>query len=267
MAALGLGGGVGGGGGALAALAGGGGGALAAALAGGGRGGAVQTVHHRTQRVTLAVPTAAPMRNDVLFYLDTSGSTAGAALRAIKKGAVDMYDFLDAKDGVALASFASEITPLLAIGDKRHAPAFAARVDALAAGGQTVLYDAVVHAMAAAKASHAWNAAHRPADRRVPRVVILTDGEDTGSAAGLDAAAAAVQHPGMPTVKVFLIAVGAARATPAVRRLGALHGVEVVEAADAASIEDAFKRVRTTIRKLTLEVETVERRGVAVRRV
>jgi uncharacterized protein YegL len=218
------------------------------------------------------VETVKRKARDVHFVVDVSGSMDGAKLAAVKKATIDFVGSLHDRDGVSLHAFSDKMyeivgTPSI-FGDgqapplvlKKNATDFPAKVNALKVKSNTALYDAIVASVKYAKTGLTWNEEREKAmppgkkgDSRVPVLVILTDGEDTASKhADLEAACTAIQKPGMPAIKVFLVAVGEAIDTPAVRRLSELKCVEVVNARDAANISAAFTTVQRRLEEILM---------------
>ncbi|MGF1597447.1 MAG: VWA domain-containing protein [Acidimicrobiales bacterium] len=108
---------------------------------------------------------------DVIVVLDTSGSMAGPALVAARNAAATFIDQLAPDARVAVISF-GETAQVEAAPGVDHATALEA-VRSLSASGETALWDALVLAAEVAASSGA--------DR--PYVVVLSDGDDTVSAA------------------------------------------------------------------------------------
>ena len=223
------------------------------------------------------VETVKRKARDVHFAVDVSGSMDGAKLVAVKKATVDFVDSLNDRDGVSLHAFSDQLyeivgTPAV-FGDgqpppsvlKKNAVGFAGKVTALRVKSNTALYDAIVGMMKFIKAGYLWNEEREKAmppgkkgDARVPVLVLLTDGEDTSSRADLEAACTAIEKPGMPAIKVFIVAVGDAIDTPAVRRLSKLMCVEIVNARDAANISAAFTTVQRRLEEILMVKTTVQ---------
>jgi hypothetical protein len=177
---------------------------------------------------------------------------AGAQMKAAKAALVDLFDGLQDHDGMSLYKFSSTIEAVFPIRMKKDHKDYKGAVATITAGGRTVLYDAIVSGMAEAKKSHEWN--RKNSMEQIQRLVVLTDGEDACSKATLDEAVHAIQKPGFPTCKVFIVAVGAAIQSEDVLRLKHLSNVEVVPAVDAAGIAGAFHKLKLCL----LETTTIE---------
>ena len=143
------------------------------------------------QLVGLAVePIEAPA--DTVIALDASGSMRGSALEAAKTAAAAFLDTLPAQARVGLLSFGDTVVthraPTL---DRAALLADLARLEA--GGDQTVLWDALV-----AAADLAGSADGRSA------VVVLSDGDDTASAADPQEA---VRRLGAGAVSLYAVAI------------------------------------------------------------
>lgn len=116
----------------------------------------------------------------VLLAVDTSGSIRGEGLDQAKVAALELLDVLPDTASVGVIGFGSEAEvvsePTTDRGETRAA------IEALEAQGGTALFDAVVLAAQAARASDA--------DRRA--ILVLSDGADSDSEQDLDAASAAL---------------------------------------------------------------------------
>ena len=128
---------------------------------------------------TLLTEQADPVQRTAMLVLDTSGSMEGSGLEGAKTAAAAFLDALPDEVAVGLVTFSSSAqvsVPTTAPRDQvRQA------VAGLVADGDTALYDATVLAVQ-----------NLPADG-VRNILLLTDGTDDGSAATIDAAAAAVR--------------------------------------------------------------------------
>lgn len=204
---------------------------------------------------------------DVLFSIDTSGSMAGSNLKAAIEALLEFYSFLDNRDGISLTSFASEITDLSKhITTKSRHPDFRTFTNQLQANGSTKLYDAIIHGMKKGIASYNWNIEQVNKNPkfpfRVPRLVILTDGQDISSTATLDEVCQLIHKPGIPSIKVYIIAVGDAIGSPAMKRLGNMTEVEIVEAKDSGNILEAFRKIRTRMIEVKEVVTILKKREI-----
>jgi len=103
--------------------------------------------------------------------LDTSGSMRGKPLEAAKKAAIDFVSRMSERDRVTIIATRRNAAPRLALTDD-HA-AVAREIGALQSMGETALYDAIRAGIR--------TVADTPATHRA--VIVLTDGNDTASAA------------------------------------------------------------------------------------
>jgi Ca-activated chloride channel family protein len=143
--------------------------------------------------------------SDVTLVFDKSGSMRGEPLRQAKAGARAFLENLAARDEATLVFFDNNIYP--PIGPLSLATGRAeleARVDGVMAGGGTALYDVVASSFDATRAR-----AEKVTDR-IHALVVMTDGQDEGSALTLDGLKQRLPRgeEGAP-VKIFTIAYGA----------------------------------------------------------
>lgn len=110
----------------------------------------------------------------VVVAVDTSGSMRGAPLDRAREAVGLLLDRMGPRDRGAIISFGQSVQVVQDLTDDREALRRAA--DALAAGGDTALYDGAFQAIELA--------AGNPLGRRA--VVLITDGEDTHSRRALD---------------------------------------------------------------------------------
>lgn len=120
-----------------------------------------------------------PVKRTAMLVLDTSGSMTPAKLSGAKGGATAFLDALPKGVDVGLVTFSDKarlaVPPTSNLGMVRSA------LQGLKAGGNTALYDATVLAVQSL-----------PADG-IRNIVLLTDGQDDGSATTLSKAAATVK--------------------------------------------------------------------------
>lgn len=246
------------------------GGHAAAAAGAAGDGGDGSVVHRRVERTVVPVMvTDAPKPNDVHCVIDVSGSMAGSRINAAKAALKALFESLQDKDGVSLHAFGSSVRALLPMANKKYQPTFEAMVDELtAADGRTRLWDALVYGAKITKESYDWGKrrAATKGKKWVPhlqRLVVLTDGEDTASEATLEQAIEALDYRNkkdVPHTRIFIIAVGEAMHSEGLARLASsLKHVEIIAAADAAAIGEAFKKVRRRMVELVTETIVTER--------
>lgn len=117
---------------------------------------------------------------EVVIVMDRSGSMRGAAIGAARAAAQRFAAQLPSTVPIGLVTFGSSAT--VALSPSLDREALADQLGAVTADGATSLYDSVVLASSLFSAD---------TQRRV--IVLLSDGGDTASAAGLDAALAAVE--------------------------------------------------------------------------
>lgn len=119
---------------------------------------------------------------DVVLVFDKSGSMAGRPLDEAKRGAKALLAALDDRDEVTLLFFDTRVYwPYgpVRVGEARAA--LEARLDGVAASGETAVYDAT-------RAAYALLEARRTAAaHRLRAVVVMTDGVDNRSRMSLDA--------------------------------------------------------------------------------
>lgn len=140
--------------------------------------------------------------SDVILVFDKSGSMDGSPLQQARRGARVFLDSLDRRDDATLLFFDSTVYP--PVGPKRMADGrvdLVSRVESVSAGGGTSLYDATARAYAMAMDRA------RKEPGRIHAVVVMTDGKDEGSRAGLPELLAGFAREEAP-VKVFTIAYG-----------------------------------------------------------
>jgi tight adherence protein C len=121
----------------------------------------------------------------VVLGLDTSGSMAGPKLIAAQAAAAAFIGALGPQDEVALVPFGT--TVMSPTGFTTDRARITAALNAQQAQGNTALYDAVYESARLVNTSHVGN-------RRA--IVLLTDGQDTGSKKSLEMAVAAAQDAG-----------------------------------------------------------------------
>ncbi|MFA9428639.1 type II secretion system F family protein [Egicoccus sp. AB-alg2] len=137
-------------------------------------------------REVLGVRQASSSDLQVALVIDTSGSMGIDAMNEAKEAATSFLDQLPEAAKVAVLSYASEVT-LHTDFEATHDEHDAA-IDALVANGNTAMYDGVLAAI---------DAFPEPVAETKQAVVLLTDGADTVSEAGLDAVTAALEAGGV----------------------------------------------------------------------
>jgi tight adherence protein B len=199
--------------------------------------------------VSAGVWTFEPEPVDVVLVMDTSGSMAGEPMADAKAAAREFLDRLPEGARVAVVSFGAEAEVAHALdGD---ASAAAAALDGLTAGGETALYDALITAVGTIE----------PGDGRGV-MLVLSDGGDTASEAGLGEAIEALRSSGLETSVIALQTEETdASALSAVAAVGGGGLVSVAEASDLAeafgSVADGLGR-RFRLAYLSRQSGTVE---------
>jgi tight adherence protein B len=198
------------------------------ALAGQGAAPPAVTVIEEGRTSTARVDLLPTDQLEVALVVDSSGSMAGAALSSAKAAAKSFLTQLPAAVPVSVIGFGA--TPTLLSKRATDRPAQLAAVDALAARGDTALYDAVALALTQLSTTGTR-----------PVVVLLSDGADTASAASLDATVAALAGA---KVQLFAIELRTTQCGPvALGRLTAAGGGRVVPAADPNALAAAFATI------------------------
>jgi Ca-activated chloride channel family protein len=178
-------------------------------------------------------------RSDVALVLDTSGSMKddGKLVNA-REGAKQLIALLGDEDEFSLIPFSSSVAfaaDKVRIADGR-AEAIR-RIDGLFADGKTVLYDAVDAAY--------QHMAGRSRPDRIQAIVVLTDGEDTGSRTSLGQLLARIGAAGeAQSIRVFTIAYGREATRDPLRAIAAATHARAYEG-NPQTIRSVFKDVST----------------------
>jgi tight adherence protein B len=184
----------------------------------------------RPVRVT-GLPTD-PM--DVVLVIDTSGSMRGAPLDSAKAAAQAFLAELPPSVRVSITGFGDR--PYQAIGFTEDRGALAAAIANLEARGETALYDAVGEGLVALTGS----ARHA--------MVVLSDGKDTSSRAGVDAVSSQL---GATTLSFYGVALQSPEADlSGLDRLAGAAGGTVVPASDPVKLSDAYRSVGAELSSL-----------------
>ena len=123
--------------------------------------------------------TYAKKPSQVAVVIDTSGSMKGAKLAAIKNTLLNYVQNLGDREQIALISFNSEIaSPVIVEGTQAGKDKGIAFISQLKAGGGTRLYDSSLYA-------RDW-LMKNPRPEAINAVLVLTDGEDSGSEINID---------------------------------------------------------------------------------
>lgn len=141
---------------------------------------------------------------DVVALIDISGSMKGDKISTARTSLIQFINLLSDRDRLQVTTFASQVaplTPLSALSDKRTE--LTRRVSGIVEGGNTRLYDAVIAAHQELQANGDPN--------HIRAIVVLSDGKDTASTAGLDEALTAISdigEEGGAAIKLFTIGFG-----------------------------------------------------------
>ena len=119
----------------------------------------------------------------VVLVIDTSGSMEGAPIEAAKAAAKSFVSQKRPEDSIALVTFADTATVLT--GFTTNATDLNARIDAIAATGETAFNDGVILGLSLFDSVAVEN--------QLSNMIVLTDGEDTVSTATAEEALAAVE--------------------------------------------------------------------------
>lgn len=175
---------------------------------------------------------------NVLLVVDTSGSMNDEnRLASAKQGLGTFIDQVGKQDAVGLTIFSDVIQPLLPIGPLDRAK-LRSTVRTLIADGGTSVYDATIQGFIAVR--------KLASPERISAVVVLTDGEDTDSAANAQTVVDTVRAQGDSDdqVRVFTIAysAGAAGAAEALAAISKASGGQAYEG-DTEDIETVYRSI------------------------
>ena len=177
---------------------------------------------------------------NVLLIVDTSGSMndENRLVRA-KEGLKVFFDQVGRQDSVGLTIFSDRIQPLIPVGPfDRNERQLRGTVDNLIADGGTAIYDATINGFEQIRDD--------ASPERITAVVLLTDGEDTDSAANAEQAVQAVKAQGDSDnqVRVFTIAysAGAEGAAEALEAIAQASGGQPYEG-DTEDIETVYRSI------------------------
>ncbi|MDH6085382.1 VWA domain-containing protein [Umezakia ovalisporum] len=128
----------------------------------------------------------------VVVVVDSSGSMTRAKLPTVQNTVLTYINSLGPKEQIALIDFDSEIRPpVLVDGTPEGRDGGLQFVNGLQAGGGTALYDAIIYARNWLQQNLRENA--------INAVVVLTDGEDSGSGISLEQLGQELQKSGFNT--------------------------------------------------------------------
>ena len=177
---------------------------------------------------------------NVLLIVDTSGSMndENRLVRA-KEGLKVFFDQVGRQDSVGLTIFSDRIQPLIPVGPfDRNERELRGTVENLIADGGTAIYDATINGFEQIRDD--------ASPERITAVVLLTDGEDTDSAASAEQAVQAVKAQGDSDnqVRVFTIAysAGAEGAAEALEAIAQASGGQPYEG-DTEDIETVYRSI------------------------
>ncbi len=177
---------------------------------------------------------------NVLLVVDTSGSMRDEnRLVRAKEGLKTFFAEVGRQDSVGLTIFSDQIQPLLPVEPFAQSERrLRDTVDNLIADGGTAVYDATIDGFRAVREG--------AGPERINAVVVLTDGEDTDSAASAEDAVNAVRAQGDSDdqVRVFTIAysAGAAGAAEALAAISEASGGQAYEG-DTEDIEAVYRSI------------------------
>jgi VWFA-related protein len=173
----------------------------------------------------------------IILAVDTSGSMQGQPLQSARQAILPLVRAMQASDQAALLTFAQSVSvPLPLTGDTAR---LAAGIDAMVATGNTALF--------AGTARAAELAAAAPQPRRV--VVLLSDGEDFGSASGgitREQALAAAQSAGVP---FFVVGLGQEVDQQFLTSLASTTNGQYFAATDPTQLSGLYARISDRLRQ------------------
>jgi Ca-activated chloride channel homolog len=190
----------------------------------------------------------------VVMVVDTSNSMKArdvtpSRIAAARAAARIMIKGLPPNARVGLVAFARDVRVLLAPTDDRHA--INASLDRLTLTGGTALGPAIDRAVASLRASHAAIKGRA--------IVVISDGKSTEGTRAPLAAARAARAAG---IRVFTVSLGTANGTvtengatvkvppdpTTLKRVAAVSGARFYRAADARSLESAYRDIGSAVR-------------------
>ena len=182
-------------------------------------------------------------KSTILLVLDTSGSMAGAKIRAATKATAEFLKRLHPGDEVGLMAFNDSVVKVMNVQQvSRVAEDLSQKLLSLFAYGGTNLHVAVCDAMDTLKAEQ--NGDQTAGENRLYGIVLLSDGADTKGAISenrmfMECLPSTAEADG---IKVFPIAFGAKANRSTLGRIGTVSGGRIYEA-DEASVERAYLRI------------------------
>lgn len=171
----------------------------------------------------------------IALVIDTSGSMADdSKLENARTAATSFIDALGPADRATVVSFADQVT--VAQDYSKDKPALKAAIAGLNPGGNTLLYDAV--------AQTAHRQAAQPERRKA--LILLTDGEDTKSAASLEAGIAAATSAASPA---YAIGLGSDVNKDVLDRLASASGGQSMFVGDPRQLRATFLSISDQLRR------------------
>jgi uncharacterized protein YegL len=188
------------------------------------------------------------------FVIDNSGSMAGSKWNMAVSGVVNCINQLTPSDHVGILTFGSEVKVVHAGPKGDGQQAIRELRKRSADGGGTNLYDAIIHAGLLSLALHVElkkAAASRGVSNILTYMVLLTDGEDTGSKASIaNVKELLLKANQIRGFKIVLTGIGLS-AGPAriMREFGAVgdNDIEFRELKDNKDIQNLFEHVALEI--------------------
>jgi tight adherence protein B len=173
----------------------------------------------------LVVETGANGARASILVLDTSGSMRGPKLKAAKQAAVDYVNALPPDVKVGLLTFNDKVTVEVSPPTSNRATVID-QINGVKAGQKTAVFDAVIAGLDQVRTPSA------------ERLVLLSDGGDTASAATLDEVMARIEAEGVP-IDVVALAPGVEHAA-LLKDMAQASGGQFLLATDANGLEQAF---------------------------
>lgn len=172
----------------------------------------------------------------VLFVVDTSGSMGGSKIDLARKALASGLEEFGPRDEVGLASFDDEYRVEVPVGPlSEQRTLLQDRVAALEESGGTALYRATIKGVDEV-------ASLEPA-RTIDAVVVLSDGEDSGSGDLGEVVRALGGSDEVAPVKVFTIGYGGGADAEVLTRLAQASGGAYYPASDEATIGSVMRTV------------------------
>ncbi len=169
------------------------------------------------------------------LVIDVSGSMADEhKLEQARDAATAYVDALGPNDRATLVSFSSQVNLIQDYTPDKNA--LKAGIGKLTAQGNTLLYDAI---------SQTAQRQSAQTERRKP-LIVLTDGEDTASAASLGVAISAVTTAGSP---VYAVGLGSDVNRDVLTQIAAATGGQAVFVSDPGELKTTFLSISDQLRR------------------